>query len=110
MGNPDNHAAPRPGLQPDGADDADLEWAADEPDPWDADPWDAEAGDLEWTYLSPAPEIHAGARTGTYRTTRDQLLADAQGKSTITFEDYAVALLDELERPRHLRLRFGVAY
>jgi putative NADH-flavin reductase len=70
----------------------------------------AEASDLEWTYLSPAPEIHAGARTGTYRTTRDQLLADAQGKSTITFEDYAVALLDELERPRHLRLRFGVAY
>jgi putative NADH-flavin reductase len=70
----------------------------------------AEAGDLEWTYLSPAAEIHAGARTGSYRITRDQLLADALGKSIITFEDYAVALLDELERPRHVRLRFGVAY
>ncbi len=70
----------------------------------------AEAGDLEWTYLSPAAEIHAGERTGHYRTTGDRLLADAQGKSTITFEDYAVALLDELERPKHVRQRFGVAY
>ncbi len=70
----------------------------------------AEGGDLEWTYLSPAAEIHAGERTGRYRTTGDRLLADAQGKSTLTFEDYAVALLDELERPRHVRQRFGVAY
>jgi putative NADH-flavin reductase len=70
----------------------------------------SEAGDLDWTYLSPAVEIHPGARTGSYRTTGDQLLADAQGKSTITFEDYAVALLDELERPKHVRRRFGVAY
>ncbi len=70
----------------------------------------AEGGDLEWTYLSPAAEIHAGERTGRYRTTGDRLLADAQGKSTITYEDYAVALLDELERPRHVRQRFGVAY
>lgn len=70
----------------------------------------AEAGDLEWTYLSPAAEIHPGERTGHYRTTGDRLLADAQGKSTITFEDYAVALLDELERPKHVRQRFGVAY
>lgn len=70
----------------------------------------AEAGDLEWTYLSPAAEIHPGARTGKYRTTGDAFLTDAAGKSSITFEDYAVALLDELERPRHLRQRFGVAY
>lgn len=70
----------------------------------------AEAGDLEWTYLSPAAEIHPGARTGKYRTTGDAFLTDAEGKSSITFEDYAVALLDELERPRHLRQRFGVAY
>ncbi len=70
----------------------------------------AEAGDLEWTYLSPAVEIAPGERTGRYRTTGDRLLADAQGKSTITFEDYAVALLDELERPKRIRQRFGVAY
>lgn len=70
----------------------------------------AEADDLEWTYLSPAAEMYSGSRTGAYRTTGDELLTDARGKSTITYEDYAVALLDELERPRHLRRRFGVAY
>jgi putative NADH-flavin reductase len=70
----------------------------------------AEAGDLDWTYLSPAPEIHPGERTGKYRTTGDRVLTDDQGKSTMTFEDYAVALLDELERPQHVRGRFGVAY
>jgi putative NADH-flavin reductase len=70
----------------------------------------AEAADLDWTYLSPAVEMVHGERTGRYRTTGDRLLADARGKSTISFEDYAVALLDEVERPRHLRQRFGVAY
>jgi putative NADH-flavin reductase len=70
----------------------------------------AEAIDLEWTYLSPAAEIVPGARTGAYRTTGDRLLADAQGRSAITFEDFAVAVLDELERPAHVRQRFGVAY
>jgi putative NADH-flavin reductase len=70
----------------------------------------AEAAPLDWTYLSPAAEIHPGERTGKYRTTSDQLLTDAQGRSTITFEDYAVALVDELEHPRHLGRRFGVAY
>jgi putative NADH-flavin reductase len=69
-----------------------------------------EGRDVDWSYLSPAAEIHAGRRTGTYRVTDDQLLTDADGKSTITFEDYAVALLDELERPKHVRQRFGVAY
>jgi putative NADH-flavin reductase len=70
----------------------------------------AEAGDLDWTYLSPAVEIAPGSRTGKYRTTGDRVLADAAGKSAITFEDYAVAVLDELERPGHVRQRFGVAY
>jgi hypothetical protein len=65
---------------------------------------------LDWTFVSPAAEIHAGERTGKYRTTGDQFLTDAQGKSTSTYEDYAVALLDELEHPRHVGRRFGVAY
>jgi putative NADH-flavin reductase len=69
-----------------------------------------EAGDLDWTYLSPAAEIAPGARSGRYRTTGDRFLTDANGKSVITFEDCAVALLDELERPTHVRQRFGVAY
>jgi putative NADH-flavin reductase len=54
--------------------------------------------------------IGPGERTGTYRTTGDQLLVDAAGKSFITFEDYAVAVMDELERPQHVAKRFGVAY
>jgi uncharacterized protein len=72
--------------------------------------WRSEANGLDWTYLSPAVEIGPGRRTGTYRTTGDQVLADATGKSFISFEDYAVAVLDELERPRHVGRRFGVAY
>jgi hypothetical protein len=70
----------------------------------------AEGGALDWTYLSPAAEIHPGRRTGDYRTTEETLLTDAAGRSEISFEDYAVAVLDELEKPRHLRRRFGVAY
>jgi uncharacterized protein len=70
----------------------------------------AEAGDLDWTYLSPAAEIHPGRRSGEYRVTDDQLITDVQGRSTITFEDYAVALLDEIEQPKHTGRPFGVAY
>lgn len=69
-----------------------------------------EGGGLDWTYLSPAAEFHPGERTGKYRTTSDTLLTDSAGKSTISFEDYAVALIDEIERPEHVRQRFGVAY
>jgi putative NADH-flavin reductase len=72
--------------------------------------WRNEADGLDWTYLSPAAEIGPGERTGSYRTTGDQLLTDAAGKSFISFEDYAVAVLDELERPKHVGRRFGVAY
>jgi len=72
--------------------------------------WRKEADGLDWTYLSPAAEIGPGERTGKYRTTGDELLVDAAGKSFISFEDYAVALLDELERPQHIGRRFGVAY
>jgi putative NADH-flavin reductase len=72
--------------------------------------WRTEAEGLDWTYLSPAAEIGPGERTGKYRTTGDQLLTDSAGKSFISFEDYAVAVLDELEHPGHVRQRFGVAY
>jgi uncharacterized protein len=72
--------------------------------------WRDEATGLDWTYLSPAAEIAPGNRTGKYRTTDDQLLVDDKGKSFITFEDYATAVLDELEQPKHVGKRFGVAY
>jgi putative NADH-flavin reductase len=74
------------------------------------DIWRNEASGLDWTYLSPAAEIAPGERTGKYRTTDDKLLVDDKGKSFITFEDYAAAVLDELEHPRHVAKRFGVAY
>jgi len=60
-------------------------------------------GDLEWTYFSPAVEIEPGERTGTYRPGSDKLLSDDQGRSHISAEDYAVALLDEPERGQHIR-------
>ena len=72
--------------------------------------WRNEAKGLGWTYLSPAAEIGPGKRTGKYRTTTDQLLKDDSGRSFITFEDYAVAVVDELENPKHVGKRFGVAY
>jgi uncharacterized protein len=72
--------------------------------------WRTEAKGLHWTFLSPAMEIGPGERTGTYRTTDEQMLFDAKGKSFISFEDYAVAVLDELEQPKHVGQRFGVAY
>jgi uncharacterized protein len=54
--------------------------------------------------------IGPGERRGAYRTTIDAFLTDAAGRSYITFEDYAVAVLDELEQPQHVGRRFGVAY
>jgi putative NADH-flavin reductase len=74
------------------------------------DVYRAEGKGLDWTFLSPAAEIHPGERTGKYRTTGDRFLADDKGTSSISYEDYAVALLDELEHPKHAGQRFGVAY
>jgi putative NADH-flavin reductase len=67
------------------------------------------AGELDWTYISPAAEIHPGRRTGEYRVSGDQLLVDEEGKSHISFEDYAVAVLDALEQGAHFGRRMSVA-
>ena len=53
---------------------------------------------------------YPGEHTGEYRTTDDTLLVDDEGKSRISFQDFAVAVLDELEEPHHVGKRFGVAY
>jgi uncharacterized protein len=66
--------------------------------------------DLEWTFVSPSAMFVAGERTGRFRLERDALLANEAGVSSISFEDYAVALVDELERPAHVRQRFTVGY
>ena len=63
-----------------------------------------------WTYVSPPAEIQAGTRTGRFRVGGDQLLTDAQGRSHISYEDLAVAIVDEIEDPRHIQRRFTVAY
>lgn len=66
--------------------------------------------DLDWTFLSPSAVIQPGERTGRFRLGGEQLLVDAQGNSSISQEDYAVAMIDELETPRHVRRRFTVGY
>ncbi|MGY8638742.1 NAD(P)-dependent oxidoreductase [Bradyrhizobium sp. 14AA] len=66
--------------------------------------------DLNWTFISPSALFVEGERTGKFRLGTDQLLADANGKSWITFADYAIALADEIEKPAHLRQRFTVGY
>ena len=66
--------------------------------------------DLDWTFLSPSAEFVPGERTGKFRVGSDQLLSDAHGKSWISMEDYAIALVDELEAPKHSRQRFTVGY
>jgi len=66
--------------------------------------------EIDWTYLSPAALLFEGPRLGTYRTGTDQLLTDANGESQISFADYAIAMVDELEQHRHSRARFTAAY
>jgi uncharacterized protein len=70
----------------------------------------AEAGDLDWTYISPAAIIEPGERTGTFRLGGDRLLVDDEGGSRISAEDYAVALVDELEKNNAVRRRITVGY
>lgn len=65
---------------------------------------------LNWTMVTPAAEMTPGKRTGKFRRGGDQLLTDGQGKSRISVQDLAVAMIDELEHPRHPRQRFSVAY
>jgi uncharacterized protein len=66
--------------------------------------------DLNWTFLSPSALFVPGERTGKFRLGTDQLLTAADGKSSISFEDFAVALADEIERPAHIKARFTVGY
>ncbi len=66
--------------------------------------------DVSWGYFSPAAEIRPGVRTGKFRLGTDQLVKDATGKSSISMEDYAVAMIDEAEKPAHVRQLFTVGY
>jgi uncharacterized protein len=69
--------------------------------------------ELDWTFLSPAIEMHqgtSGERKGTYRKGLENPVFDANSRSIISVEDIAVAIVDELENPKHIRQRFTVAY
>ena len=66
--------------------------------------------DLNWTYFSPAMMIQPGERTGKFRLGKDALVSDATGNSSISAEDYAVALVDEVEHGRHTKQRFTIGY
>lgn len=65
---------------------------------------------INWTYVSPPAIVGVGGRNGAYRVGGDQLLADALGNSTISWIDYAVAIVDELEKNAHPKARITVAY
>lgn len=69
-----------------------------------------EASAIDWTYFAPATFFGPGQRTGKFRLGKDELIANAQQESRISMEDYAVALVDELEKPRHRRQRFSIGY
>jgi putative NADH-flavin reductase len=68
------------------------------------------ASDINWTYLSPAAFFVPGERTGQFRLGTKELIADAKGESKISFADYAIALVDEIEKPAHERASFSVGY
>lgn len=68
------------------------------------------ASEINWTYFSPAGFFEPGERTGRFRLGTDSLIVDENGQSRISLEDYAIALVDELEKPAHERKRFTIGY
>jgi putative NADH-flavin reductase len=66
--------------------------------------------ELEWSFLAPSAQMVPGVRTGKFRLGGDALLVDARGDSKISVQDFAVAMIDELEKPAHVRKRFTVGY
>jgi len=72
-----------------------------------------EEQDIDWTFFSPAIEMHHGidtGRTGQYRTGLESPVFDSNNRSVLSVEDLAVAVLDEAEQGRHIRQRFTAAY
>lgn len=69
-----------------------------------------QASDIKWTYFSPAGFFEPGERTGKFRLGTNELITNEKGESRISMEDYAIALVNELERPAHERARFTIGY
>jgi putative NADH-flavin reductase len=68
------------------------------------------SSELNWLFVSPAADIHPGTRTTQYRVGDDQLLVDDNGDSKISVEDYALAIVDQIEKPSKTTGRIGLAY
>ncbi|MGL5274672.1 NAD(P)-dependent oxidoreductase [Myroides sp.] len=66
--------------------------------------------ELDWVFFSPAGTLEPGVRTGVYRLGKDDLIINEQGESKISVEDYAKAMIDELETPKHHKERFTIGY
>lgn len=69
--------------------------------------------ELDWTFFSPAIEMHPGittGRTGHYRVGNENPVFDEAGRSSLSVQDLAVAIVDELEQPKYLKQRFTAAY
>ncbi len=65
---------------------------------------------LDWVFFSPAGIIEPGLRTGKFRLGKDDMIVNEKGESKISVQDYAVAMIDELEKPAHHRERFTIGY
>lgn len=99
-----------PGKQLVDSPDFPAEWKASAEGARDALEYLRTNTDIDWTMLSPSARISPGERTGRFRLGDDALLVGEDGESRISTADYAVAMLDEAETPRHLRGRFTVGY
>ena len=66
--------------------------------------------DIDWIFLSPAANMTPGQRTAKFRIGKDDLVVDANGDSNISVEDFAVAMVDELEQEKHHKERFTIGY
>lgn len=66
--------------------------------------------EVDWVFFSPAADLHPGVRTGRYRLGKDDMIVDIVGNSHISVEDYAAAMIDELEHPAHHYTRFTIGY
>lgn len=66
--------------------------------------------EIDWIFFSPAGTLEPGKRTGVFRLGKDNLIVDKNGNSHISVEDYAVAMVDELENPKHHYERFTIGY
>ena len=66
--------------------------------------------EIDWVFFSPAADMRPGVRTGRYRLGKDDMIVDIVGNSHISVEDYAAAMIDELEHPKHHQERFTIGY